>query len=126
MDQNKTQGQQQNQPNQNQPNQRQQTQGAGQGGQQNWNQGQTTQNPNREPAEGGRTQQMPGHEQEGTKRGANQQERGTGSQGERNRSSESDVSDRSDRAGGISNRSMDEELEEQSELPSRGDRQSDR
>jgi hypothetical protein len=56
-----------------------------------------TQNPNRDPAEGPREQQMPG----------NERTRGTGS-------------------SGISNRSMDEEISEQEELPERGSRQSER
>ena len=72
MDQNKNQGQGQQNPNQ--------QQGSQQGNQQNWNQ---QKNPNREPLDGSRQQQMPGRDQgdPGTQR---TQERGTGSQGEKN------------------------------------------
>jgi hypothetical protein len=71
-------------------------------GQQNWNQ---SQNPNRDPAEGAR-QQMPAQGNEGT----NKPERARGSQNEGNSSSS---------GGGISNRGMDRE-EEQEDLPVRG------
>ena len=51
--------------------------------------------------------------------------RGTGDDSSRNRSSESDSGSR-ERSSGISNRSMDEEISEQEELPDRGERQSER
>ena len=63
--------------------------------------------------------------------------RGTGDDSSRNRSSDSDRSSGSgsssssdssnrERSSGISNRSMDEEISEQEELPERGSRQSER
>ena len=64
----------------------------------------TTQNPNREPGEGPRHQQMPSQDKPGS-----QHEQTRGNQGE-----------------GISNRGLDRELEEQSELPERGSSQSER
>jgi hypothetical protein len=79
-----------------QPRQGSQQQGS-QPGQPNWNKGQTGQNQPKNPPE-----------------------RGTGTQTERNRESESE------RGAGISNRSMDEEISEQEELPDRGSSQSDR
>ena len=93
MDKNKNQGEQ----HQGQPRQGSQQQGP-QPGQPNWNKGgQKGQNPPKNPPE-----------------------RGTGTQNERNRDSESD------RSSGISNRGMDEEISEQEDLPERGSRQSDR
>ena len=109
--------------------------GQQQGSQQNWNQSQKqdwnqSQNPNREPAEG-QKQHMPGQTQgqghsrgqghpEGQTHGQSKpsgmggQERGKGSKSERNR------------GGGISNRDMGRELDEQEELPDRGSDQSER
>jgi hypothetical protein len=57
--------------------------------------------------------------------------RGTGDDSGRNRGSDSDRSSGSssssrERSTGISNRSMDEEISEQEELPERGSRQSER
>lgn len=62
----------------------------------------------------------PGQQQ---KRPQTPPERGSGGGTERNRSTDTDR-DRSQ--SGISNRPMDEELEEQEELPERGFRQSER
>ena len=50
--------------------------------------------------------------------------RGTGDDSGRNRSSDSTRS--RDTSSGISNRSMDDEISEQEELPERGSRQSER
>ena len=52
--------------------------------------------------------------------------RGTGDESARNRSSESSDSSSRESGSGISNRSMEEELSEQEELPERGTRQSER
>jgi hypothetical protein len=69
-----------------------------QGSQKDWNQ---EQNPNREPSEGSRQPQMPGRDQTGEK----------WNKGD---------------PGGISNRGMDRDLEEQEELPERESDQSER
>ena len=82
------------------PNQGNRTQtNPGQGGQQNCNQGQT---PNRDQAEGSR-EKIRGDE------------RGLGSQGEKNRES-----GQRERGAGITNRGLDREMNEQAELPGRG------
>jgi hypothetical protein len=127
MDQNKNQGGQRKQRQGNQQSQGAQGQGSQQPGQHNWNQ---SQNPDRDPAEGQR-QQTPGRDQsghsgqqfspgQGGTRGDQDRagnpasttpERARGSQGERNSSSS---------GGGISNRGMDRE-EEQEDLPFRGE-----
>jgi hypothetical protein len=103
MDQNKNaQGQQ----NQGQQKQGQQNPNQGQGSKdRNWNDTPSQPKSNREPAEGGRNQSA------GNRGNMGGQERGTGSQGERNSS-------------GISNRGMNRS-EEQEDLPSRGSRDQD-
>jgi hypothetical protein len=109
-------------------------------GQQNPDQYRQPENPNREPSEGTRTQQMPGGAQSGEtwtqggnqsgNQGGNQnnrgnqsttQERGTGSQGEQNRGD----SNRSV-GGGIPDRGMDRDLDEQEDLLDRDSDQSER
>ena len=91
--------------------------GDQQSGQQHTQQNQpTTQNPNREPAEGPRHQQMPG-QNEGSQR---EQTRGN----DDNRGNRRQY-DEKNQGEGISNRGIERELEEQSELPSRGSSQFD-
>jgi len=77
-------------------------------GQQNWNERQTP-NADRDPADGSR--QAPGQE-----RGPNTERGGRDTEKTRN----------SEDSGGISNRDLDSEMEEQEELPERGTTQSER
>jgi translation initiation factor IF-2 len=81
----------------------------GQGGQQNWNQGGGQKEPNRNPNPGQGRDKVRGEE-----------ERGLGSQGEQNRESGQRGS------SGITNRGVDREMSEQSDLPERGQSRSDR
>jgi hypothetical protein len=76
----------------------------------------TTQNPNREPAEGPRHQQMPGQNDPSHR----EQTRGN----DDNRGNRRQY-DEKNQGEGISNRGMQREMEEQSELPSRGSSQFD-
>jgi hypothetical protein len=101
-----------------QKNQGNQRQGNQQSGQQQTQQNQpTTQNPNRDPAEGPRHQQMPGQNDPGSHR---EQTRGN----DDNRGNRRQY-DEKNRGEGISNRGMEREMEEQGELPSRGSSQFD-
>jgi hypothetical protein len=105
-------GQQGNKPQQGNP---------GQGGQQNWNQGGGQQNQNRNPNPTQGKDKVRGEEERGQgSQGEQNRERGQGSQGEQNRERGQD------RSSGITNRGVDREMDEQSDLPERGQSRSDR
>lgn len=110
MDQNKKPGQQPQQQSSGQGTQKQHA-GTPPTGQEEWHKSTSAQ---REPAEGGRTQQMPG---------GDQPEPGRELQGERNRGS---AERGREERGGITNRSHDEEMHQQERLPERGKRGSER
>ena len=78
----------------------------GQGGQQNWNQGGNKPDQNRNP-----------NPSQGKDKVRGEEERGQGNQGEQNRERGS---------SGITNRGVDREMSEQSDLPERGQSRSDR
>jgi hypothetical protein len=100
-----------------QKNQGNQRQGTQQSGQQHTQHTQpTTQNPNRDPAEGPRHQEMPGHGPTG------QREQTRGNDDNRGNRRQYDEKNQGE---GISNRGMQRELEEQGELPARGSSQID-
>ena len=88
--------------------QQKQGQAAPQSGQQNWNE-RKPQNPNRDPAEGSR--QMPGSSQPGTTPERGRTDKDTGGDGD---------------TGGITNRDLGSEMDEQEELPERGTDESER
>lgn len=94
--------------------------GSQRSGQQDWNQRQT-QNPDRDPAEGPRYDQ-PGREnspQTQTRSDSPQQDKREPKGSSREYGSQ-------ESGGGISNRGLDRELDEQEQLPERGFRKSDR
>lgn len=86
----------------------------------------------------GQADRTTGTGSDSTRNRSSESERGSSSESMRNRGSESDrgaggsssasrgSTTSRDSAGGITNRSMDEELSEQEELPERGSRQSER